>query len=84
VLEHSCFSDSGVERVAFGSELKRIEEFCFYETSLKNVSIPSQVDFIGESAVAVNTLGLVEVSGVNAQFTICEHALVDERSAIAL
>jgi hypothetical protein len=73
----------GAEVLIFesGSALKRIEESCFGESSLKAICIPGQVDFIPESALAANVLEFVGVCEANARFTICEHTLVNERGA---
>jgi hypothetical protein len=86
ILERFAFSKHGTKVVTFesGSALGRIEELCFYESSLKNIWIPGHVDFIGESAVAVDPLELIEVCDANAQFMISEHILIDERDAITV
>jgi hypothetical protein len=78
--------DLPLETITFksGSALKRIEAFCCYESSVKNIWIPNKVEFIRESALAVNELELVEVCETNAQFTIFERTLVDARNATAV
>jgi hypothetical protein len=84
ILERFWFSESGAEKVAFGSgsALKRTEEFCFYESSLMAICIPSQVDCIAESPLAANALEAVAGCEVNSQCTILRHILADERDAM--
>jgi hypothetical protein len=70
--------------LASGSGLKMIEGFCFVEGSLKTIQIPSNVHFIGESALAAKSLELIEVYETNAQFTTYEHTLFETQNAIAV
>jgi hypothetical protein len=84
ILERFSFSKSGVEMITCESRsaLRQIERFWFYESSLKNICIPSQVNFIGESALAANAFALAGICEENDPFTIGECKVVDERDAI--
>jgi hypothetical protein len=86
ILEEFGFSKSGAEMITFesGSALNKIEGFCFYESSLKNICIPSEVDFILKFAFTGNVPELVEVCEANVQLMITEHTRVDQRDAIVV
>jgi hypothetical protein len=74
-IEINCYSSirkSVLPRIPFESEtgLRKIEQFYFCKSALEAISIPDNVDFIGESAHTDNALQLIDVCAGNGQFSI--------------
>jgi hypothetical protein len=85
ILSRFCFSHSSVQgpepsTITFGSEsqLKRIEERCFWECALKSICIPRNVDFIDGSAFCCCRCQCITVDPHNPRFSIDRDFLIDK------
>lgn len=56
-LPESCFFCAyGIERVTLPANLRKIEDYCFFQNMIQEVTIPGSVEEIGEGAFANNPI----------------------------